>query len=186
MDPITQGSLGATLAQSASDKGKVKSATLLGCFGGLAPDLDILIFSPTDPLLSLEFHRQFTHSLIFIPVGALIVTLIMYRWLGKGLSFRESYLFCLLGYATHGLLDACTTYGTQLFWPFSTERFAWNNVSIVDPLFTLPVLGLIVFGMIRKKPGLSRVALAWAIAYLIFGVFQRERAEERGYALAPS
>ncbi|MBT4160522.1 MAG: metal-dependent hydrolase [Gammaproteobacteria bacterium] len=186
MDPISQGSLGAMLAQSASSKEKVKSATLLGCFGGLAPDLDILIVSPTDPLLFLEFHRQFTHSLIFIPIGALIVTLVMYRWLGKGLTFRESYICCLLGYATHGLLDACTNYGTQLFWPFSTERFAWNNVSIVDPLFTLPILGLIVFGVIRKKPALGRIAMLWAVSYLIFGVFQRERAEELGYALAAS
>ena len=114
MDPLSQGSLGAALAQSGSNPAKIKAATLLGCFGGLAPDLDVFIFSPTDPLLFLEFHRQFTHSLVFIPLGALLVATILHRFLGKGLRFRESYLFCLLGYATHGLLDTCTTYGTQL------------------------------------------------------------------------
>ena len=60
MDPISQGALGAALAQSGGNGKKVKAATILGCFGGLAPDLDILIFSPADPLLFLEFHRQFT------------------------------------------------------------------------------------------------------------------------------
>ena len=96
MDPISQGSLGAALAQSTSNKDNVKAATLFGCFGGLAPDLDILISSSTDPLLFLEFHRQFTHALIFIPIGALLVTAVLYRWLGKGISFKQSYLFCLL------------------------------------------------------------------------------------------
>jgi inner membrane protein len=186
MDPLSQGTIGATLAQSASSKAKVKSATLMGCLGGLAPDLDVLIQSPTDPLLFLEFHRQFTHALIFIPVGALIVTAVMHRWAGKGLSFREGYLFCLLGYATHGLLDTCTTYGTQLLWPFSLERFAWNNVSIIDPIFTLPVLALIITGVIRHQPVLGRLALAWAVSYLLFGVFQRERAEAAGLELALS
>ena len=68
MDPISQGAWGATFAQSAARKSQVKAATLMGCFGGLAPDLDVLIFSPSDPLLFLEYHRQFTHALIFIPV----------------------------------------------------------------------------------------------------------------------
>ena len=184
MDPVSQGSVGAVLAQSAAGKEKVKAATLLGCFGGLAPDLDVLIFSTTDPLLFLEFHRQFTHSLIFIPIGALIVALVMHRFLGKGLRFRESYLFCLLGYATHGLLATCTTYGTQLLWPFSTDRFAWNNVSIIDPIFTLPILTLVILGAIRQQPKLARIAVAWGMAYLLFGVWQRDRAEDLGYELA--
>ena len=186
MDPISQGALGASLAQSSSGKEKIKAATLFGCFGGLAPDLDIFIFSPTDPLLFLEFHRQFTHSLIFIPIGALLVTAVLYRWLGKKLSFKESYLFCFLGYATHGLLDTCTTYGTQLLWPFSIERFAWNNVSIIDPLFTLPILGLVIFGVVRRQPWLARIAFAWAITYLAFGIVQRDRADAAGFELAQS
>ena len=184
MDPISQGSLGATLAQTVAGREKIKAATLLGCFGGLAPDLDIFIQSPSDPLLFLEFHRQFTHSLFFIPFGALIVAVVMHRWLGKGLAFKESYLYCLLGYATHGLLDACTTYGTQLFWPFSTERIAWNNVSIIDPLFTFPILGLIIFGVVRKRPVFGRAALVWAVIYLSLGIVQRDRAVAAGWQLA--
>ena len=184
MDPISQGVLGAGLAQSASGKQKLRAATLMGCLGGLAPDLDIFIFSSNDPLLFLEFHRQFTHSLIFIPLGALLVTLLMYRLAGKGLSFRESYFYCLLGYATHGLLDACTTYGTQLLWPFSTTRFAWNNISIIDPLFTLPILGLVLVGLVRKQPWLARIAFAWALAYLLIGMVQRDRAIAAGQTLA--
>ena len=184
MDPLSQGSLGAALAQSGSNRDTIKKAALFGCLGGLAPDLDILIFSTTDPLLFLEFHRQFTHSLLFIPFGALIVAAATHWLFGKGLRFKQTYLFCLLGYATHGMLDACTTYGTQLLWPITNERYAWNNVSIIDPLFTLPIFALVITGLVRKEPWFGRVAMIWAVSYLSFGLVQRDRAEAAGYELA--
>ena len=184
MDPISQGVLGASLSQSLSQRKKVVAAGVLGWLSGMAPDLDIFIRSASDPILFLEFHRQFTHALSFIPIGALICAAVLHPFVRKRLCFRESYLFCFLGYATHGLLDACTTYGTQLLWPFSDMRVAWNNVSVVDPLFTLPALALIVFASIRKQPRLARFAIAWAVAYLLLGVLQHERAEAAGRVLA--
>ncbi len=186
MDPISQGTWAATFAQSAARKNHIKAATLMGCFGGLAPDLDVLIFSRTDPLLFLEYHRQFSHSLIFIPIGALLVTALLHRLIARSLKFWHAYLFCLLGYATHGMLDACTTYGTMLLWPFSSDRIAWNNVSIIDPLFTLPLLALISVGIIRGSPNYARMAAVWGLSYLLLGVWQRDRAEEAAYLLAAS
>ena len=73
MDPVTQGAFGAIFAQTIS-KRKNFIGSIVGCCAGLAPDLDIFIRSASDPLLKLEYHRQFTHSLVFIPIGALIVT----------------------------------------------------------------------------------------------------------------
>ena len=187
MDPISQGTLGAALAQAGSrGASKLKAATLLGCLGGLAPDLDVLIFSPTDPLLFLEYHRQFTHSLAFIPIGALVVAALAHRLAARQLSFKEAYLYCLLGYATHGLLDACTTYGTVLLWPFSSQRFAWNNVSIIDPILTLPMLALVIIGVRRRSPRFAIAALLWAACYLALGVVQRDRALAAGTELAAS
>jgi len=190
MDPISQGVLGAALPLSAS-KGVVKTDQLktlawLGCIAGMAPDIDVLIQSPTDPILFLEYHRQFTHSLIFIPVGALICSLLFHRWYKSNLSFKQGYLVCLLGYGTHALLDACTTYGTQLLWPFSDLRIAWNNVSVVDPLFTVPILILVIVAVRKANPVYSKVALLWGLTYLLFGVLQRERAENLGWELAIS
>jgi inner membrane protein len=186
MDPITQGALGATLSESFSDKNKIKAAALLGCFGGLFADIDVLFQSTADPLLFLEYHRQFTHSLIFIPLGALICSLLSWPFSKKHLNFRQAYLFCFLGYATHGLLDSCTTYGTQLFWPFSDTRIAWNTVSIVDPLFTLPLLALLITGVVKRNPIFPRIAFIWALTYLGLGLIQRDRAVEAGWELAKS
>ncbi len=185
MDPLSQGLLGASASQSFAGKpGKQRSAMLVGLLAGMAPDLDVFIRSENDPLLFLEFHRQFTHSLFFIPVGALLCTLILYPLLRRTLTFSTTYLYAFLGYATHGFLDGCTSYGTQLFWPFSDIRISWNVVSIIDPLFTLPVLILVCVAFTRKQARYARYALAYALIYLSLGVVQRERAESVALALA--
>jgi len=185
MDPISQAVFGASLSQSfASDKTKQLSALLIGAVAGMAPDLDILISSPDDPLLFFEFHRHFSHSLPFIPVGALLCALIFYPFAKKKLSFIRIYLFSFLGYATHGLLDACTSYGTQLYWPFSNERVAWNVVSIIDPLFTLPVALLILLAVFRKNFRIAQAAFVYAVVFLSLGLVQNYRAEQALYSLA--
>ena len=65
MDPLSQGLLGGVLAGAFSKKKHLKIAVTCGVIGGLAPDLDILIKSSHDPLLSIDFHRQFSHSIFF-------------------------------------------------------------------------------------------------------------------------
>ncbi|MFT5482939.1 MAG: inner membrane protein [Halieaceae bacterium] len=187
MDPLTQGVLGATLPQAMSPgKQYVASAGMLGFFAGMAADLDVLIRSNSDPLLFLEYHRQFTHSLIFIPIGGYICALILHALMGKRryLRFNHSWLFCTLGYATHALLDACTTYGTQLLWPFTDARIAWNIISIIDPLYTIPLTLGFVLSTRRRSAFIARLALAWALIYPLIGVLQRERAEAAGWELA--
>ncbi len=186
MDPLTQGTLGAALPQASTSGRLAGSAGLLGFLAGMAADLDVLIRSSTDPLLFLEYHRQFTHSLIFIPIGGAICALVLHQLLGRrrGLSLAQSWLFCTLGYATHAVLDACTTYGTMLLWPFSDQRFAWNTISIIDPLFTLPLLAAVIFAARLQKPSLARWGLAWAVGYMALGLVQRDAAVQMGHELA--
>lgn len=186
MDPITQGVLGASLSQSVSNKKHLVVAGTCGVVAGMAPDLDVLIRSQNDPLLFLEFHRHFTHSLLFIPLGSLLCALILYPCFTRkrGLSFIQTWLYCTLGYATHGLLDACTSYGTELLWPITRERYAWNIVSVVDPLFTLPIVILLLIAVLKNARYFSRIALIWGLIYLSLGTLQRDRAEAIGWQLA--
>ena len=188
MDPLTQGVLGAALPQSISNKKSLGIIGILGFLSGLAPDLDIFIRSENDPILFLEFHRQFTHSLIFIPFGGLICALFLYYLISKRfkISFKDTWIYSTLGYATHGLLDACTSYGTLLFWPFSQTRIAWNNISIIDPLFTIPLLILIVTAGLKQKKIYAFIAILWAIFYLLLGVYQKNEAIKVGKIIAKS
>jgi inner membrane protein len=186
MDPISQGVLGAACSQSVTPSKRIVPATIAGVVSGMAADVDVVISSRTDPLLFLEFHRHFTHSLVFIPFGALICAAALHWFLRDRLRFRETFLACLVGYASHGLLDACTTYGTLLLWPFSNVRVAWNNVSVVDPLFTIPVGALVLLAVKRRRAVLGAAALAWAVFYLSVGYFQMLRAVDAGAQLAAS
>ena len=186
MDPLSQGTVGAVFAQSTSNKSNIFKVGLIGFLAGLAPDFDVFIGSSTDPILFLEFHRQFTHSLIFIPFGSLIVSLLVFPLVKRSMSFKNVYIASLLGYATHGLLDACTSYGTLLFWPFSNERITWNNISIIDPLFTIPVLLLAATAIKTKKKVFSFFAIGWIAFYLSLGFVQYERALSTANELANS
>lgn len=188
MDPLTQGVLGAALPQATRTGNKMQTgiAGALGFFAGMAADLDVLIRSDTDPLMFLEYHRQFTHSLIFIPLGGLICALLLHWIMGRRwrLTLPLTFLFCTLGYATHPLLDTATSYGTMLLWPFSEERFSLSIVSIIDPLFTIPILTLVVLAGLRRRPALPRIALLWAGLYLAAGVWQHQAARNMGEEIA--
>jgi len=181
MDILTHGLLGGTLAQSCSNKEEMRAATTVGFVAALLADADALIQSSADPLLTLEYHRQFTHSLIFIPVGAMLVALIFwfaFRKFTRPLSFQRVYLFALLGCATSGFLDACTSYGTHLLWPFTEARVAWSIVAIFDPLFSLILGAAMLLGLRWHKTMAARSGLLLAAAYLATGWLQHQRAED--------
>lgn len=194
MDPLTQGVLGAALPQSTSTKRhgvrkyQVALAGFLGMVGGMAADLDVLIYSNTDPLLFLTYHRQFTHSLIFIPFGGLIMALFVHGLLGRRwqLRFWQSALLCSLGYGTHALLDTATSYGTMLLWPFVETRYSLSIISIVDPILTVPLALFVVMAAVRNEPVFARIGLAWALAYLAAGWWQHQGARQIAIDLAAS
>ena len=186
MDPISQAAIGAAAAQSGAPRSSLRLGLFIGALGGVMPDIDVLIRSPSDPLLFLEYHRHFTHSLVFIPIGGLLAAGIG-SLLSRGRHrIRSLWWPATLGWATHGLLDSCTSYGTFLLWPFTDARIAWHSVAIVDPLFTLPLVAGVLLAWRRANRGLARISLAWGVLYLLFGVVQRERAESEHRALIAS
>lgn len=178
MDIVTQGLLGGAMAQTVAQPQDVRRHLYIGIVAGLAADADIFINSSSDPLLTLEFHRQFTHSLLFIPLGALIVATVLWLLLRKQMRFTRLYVVCLLGFSLSGFIDACTSYGTQLLWPFSDARIAFNIISIVDPLFTLPLLVFLIFAAVKQRRRYALLGLAWCAVYLGIGVVQQQRATD--------
>lgn len=97
-------------------------------------------------------------------------------------SFREWYLLFVLAFATHFLLDCFTAYGTQIFQPFSNHRVAFNTISVVDPLYTLPFLICTVVAAFLKKGSNARLAWNWvgigiSSTYLLFTVFNHARVD---------
>lgn len=188
MDIVTQALLGASVAVSGAKQSEIKQAALIGAAAGILADADVFIRSTSDPLLSLEFHRHFSHALIFIPFGALIAACfiwLVYRLLPKSpLNFGRIYYYSLLGYMLSGVLDASTSYGTHLYWPFVDERISWRLVSIVDPIFSgLLILGLVI-SVKTKALNATRIALSLCAFYLAFSYSQSRNVHDELFKLA--
>jgi inner membrane protein len=172
MDPLTHGLLGAVSARAVFGDRLPKGGAIVAGLAAMAPDLDLFINPSSDPTAIWINHRNFTHGLPFVPVGAALSALPFLAFK----RFREPVVFgaTLVAYFTHPILDACTSYGTQLFRPFTDTRVAWDLVSVIDPFFTVPLLAGLLWSVYRRTRGLG--ILLFIAAYFIFCGWQHARA----------
>ncbi|MDX1686188.1 MAG: metal-dependent hydrolase, partial [Saprospiraceae bacterium] len=107
---------------------------------------------------------------------------------GSGVSYMDWVKLHFWAVFTHPLLDSCTTYGTQLFQPFWDYRVAFNNVSVVDPAYTVPFLTFLIVASLIPRGNIWRKSMNWAgiaisSAYLLWSVnnkFKVNRIFEQG------
>lgn len=76
-------------------------------------------------------------------------------------TFRDWYLLFFLAFFTHILLDSFTAFGTQVFQPFSNFRVAFNNIAVVDPLYTVPFLICLIIASAIKRTNPRRALWNW-------------------------
>lgn len=187
MDSLTHILVGATIGLALRHQPmRRKLAMFTGALACTVPDFDVFIFSRSNPLIQEIVHRSFSHSLLLIPLGALLVTAFILLFFQSTRPYwKQIALIALFSYASHAPLDACTSYGTQLFWPFSHERVSFDIISIIDPVFT----GILLFGCIwayrRKSNTIALRTLVIAGLYLCFCTFQHERAIKTLKSLSP-
>lgn len=183
MDPFSHALLGAAGGQLAG-RGHVRAAALAGFAGAMLPDADVFIGAADDPLLNIEFHRHFSHAFVSAPLGALLMAGLTWLLLRRRVPLAVLYWPALIGFISAILLDACTSYGTRLLWPFSIERHSWSIVAVVDPLFTLILLTGVALSLRIRRIRPAAIALAAALLYLGLGWLQRERATSEMEAIA--
>ncbi|MFT5906986.1 MAG: inner membrane protein [Saprospiraceae bacterium] len=170
MDSLTQIVLGAAIGEAVLGRRVGNRAAFYGAIAGTIPDLDVLIKPFVDTVTALEWHRGFTHSILFSILFAPVFGRLVSLW-DKTASWRQwSWLF-FWGFLTHPLLDAHTTWGTQLFWPFDL-RLAYKNIFVVDPLYTLPFLVFLMLALWRKRADpkrrrLNNIGLLVSSIYLL-------------------
>lgn len=159
MDSLTQIVLGAACGEIVLGKKIGNKALLFGAIGGTIPDLDVFIgkLLYNNEIQAMAFHRGFMHSILFAVLGAFLFGWITYQLYNTGVRKETTtiknwiWLF-FLSIFTHPILDCFTPYGTQLFVPFSDYRVAFNTISVVDPLYTVPfLLSLIIMMFFNRK-----------------------------------
>jgi len=176
MDPLTQSLLGATAAQATCGRRLGRAAAAVGLVAGELADLDVLLQPLADPALPFYWHRHFTHSLFFAPVGAAIAMLpfLLSRRLRE--QWRWLYGASLAAYLTHPSLDHCTTYGTYTLWPLVNARLSSDTMPIIDPVFTGLLAVVLVVAVWKRSRATAWCGMVLAGLYLSFGVYQHERA----------
>lgn len=155
MDLLTHAVFGAAAGLAVGARKIPRTATLVGALAGTLPDADILIRFPGDSLSTWLAHRAFTHGIGFILIGALIISLPAFFAPSLKPHRLRLFLAALAAICLHAPLDALTSFGTMLFWPFSTDRVSYDRVAIIDPLVTLPLLALVIWGLFRAVRGLK-------------------------------
>ncbi len=180
MDTITHGIAGALIAKaafrgqdmfSAQPVNRQRIITWALMFGAIFPDSDVFreFFSHND-LLILTWHRSITHSLVCLPIFAIILAALT-RWLVRrrkwdSPSFGVLFAIYAIGILSHILLDLVTSFGTMIWSPVTWPRPAWDLIFIID--FTLTAIFLvpqIVAWVYAQEKGLQRRALA---SWLVF------------------
>lgn len=176
MDSITQGLLGAVSSQAIMGKKCPFYAIILGIIAATIGDLDIIIRSK-DPLTMIVYHRQFSHALIAIPLGGAFIAGLFLLLLPK---LRTNWLLLtiasMVAYATHIFLDVCTSFGTQIFWPWSHARITLNLLPIVDPIITFLLLAGLILIIIKPARWRALMTITLLGLYILFAAFQHHRA----------
>lgn len=183
MDSLTQAVLGAAIGEAGYRHRLGGRAVVFGAICGTLPDLDVIV-GGVDPWLYLLHHRGVTHSLLTLPVAAVPIGALAAKLSGVGRP-RDWIACAFWALITHPLLDVFTAYGTQLLAPLSDHRFAIDGVSIIDPVYTLPLVAATALAATRWRR-LSRAvaagALAWGLLWLGLGLGLGARAKAEGLA----
>lgn len=170
MDSLTQAALGAALQGGLLGRQQGRKALVYGAALGTLPDLDVLI-RYSDAVAQMTYHRGFSHSIFVFSAFSLLLTgWVRRRWPQAPYSSARLALCIWLILLTHVLIDACTTYGTQLFWPLPSTPLNFSNIFVIDPLYTLPLLlGIAVaaiWGMAGRGWRWLNMGLALSTVYM--------------------
>ena len=185
MDSLTQAALGAAVGEAVLGKKIGRSGAILGAIGGTIPDLDVFLTFFYDELEKISVHRGYSHSILFCILGAFLFAWLLtkIKWT-KDVSYRRLWLFSFLVFFTHVLIDAFTSYGTQLFLPFTDWRVSFDSISIIDPVYTVPlIIGMLCSIFLfkkkdKKRPFPNNIGLIISSLYLLFTLANKQHIEQ--------
>lgn len=189
MDSLTQIALGAGVGAAVlGPRIGPRKAAVVGALLGTLPDLDVL-YPFDNPVDSFTLHRGASHAFLVHAAVTPLFGEALTRLFEKLRDQRwRSYLAVFLVFVTHAALDALTIYGTRIFWPLAPDPVGSGSVFIIDPLYTLPLLAVMVWALClaawttRFRRGLT-AALVISTAYLGWGLLAQQLVEQRAARL---
>jgi membrane-bound metal-dependent hydrolase YbcI (DUF457 family) len=201
MDTITHGIAGALIAKAlfkgddlfaSRPMNRHRVVTWSTMLGAIFPDSDVFrdIFS-RDPMLVISWHRSITHSLICLPLFALLLAGLT-RWVARWRKWDAPSFAILAGiYAagilSHILLDLVTSFGTLVWSPLKSSRPTWDLIFIVDFTFTGILLVPQILAWVQDRPEKSRRRAIASFAIFAVAIFVIQRlADAVGAPISPA
>lgn len=121
--------------------------------------------------------------LVTIPLAGLLLWRLYRNYLTGTLqpvhaTYRDWIWLFFLALFTHIVLDCFTSFGTQVFMPFSDFRVAFNNIAVADPAYTLPFLICVIIVACLKRGTKARLAVNWlgigiSSLYMLWSIFNK-------------
>jgi len=181
MDILTHALSGALLARAtATNKAEPHALSLhariaAGAIAAVFPDVDIVL-RPLGTLAYLNLHQGYTHSLLMLPLWALILAALFSLITRRRYGWRMFYGVAALGIAIHIAGDAITAYGTMLFAPISDHRYSLPLAFMIDPYFTAFIAAALFAAMaFPAQQWMAGAGLAVLAVYLGWlGVLQQQ------------
>jgi membrane-bound metal-dependent hydrolase YbcI (DUF457 family) len=187
MDTITHGIAGALIAKSFASgenmfpvkpMSRARIITWALMLGAIFPDSDVLRdMLSRNELLMITWHRSLTHSLVLMPIYALLLAALTW-WIARKLqsdapSYATLAIVFGVGILSHILLDLVTTFGTMIWSPIDWSRPAWDLIFIVDFTFTGILLTPQLLAWVHRDPQRAprRAVMMWMLFIpLTFGI----------------
>jgi len=189
LDNLTHSLVGLFLARAGCRKATA-GGTAIMMLGANAPDFDVVCWFG-GAANYIHWHRNITHSLIAMPVMALLTVAIVRAAGRKPVSWMPAFLIAMVAVASHLLLDLTNVYGVRLLLPFSGRWFHLDTTPVVDLAIwailllgvAAPALGKLVGGEIGERR--REVGGGWAVTALLLLVsydYGRSVAHDRAVA----
>ncbi|MEL6842288.1 MAG: metal-dependent hydrolase [Bacteroidota bacterium] len=162
MDSVSQIVLGAAVGEAVLGKKAGNKAAMWGAICGTIPDLDVVANLFLGQFDATAAHRGFSHSILFCVLVAPAIGWGIRKLYDIELGTQQNWTWLAFwALFTHPLLDCFTTWGTQLFYPFSDYRVALNTVFVVDPLYTVPFGICLVVALFLRRTSKARRFWNW-------------------------
>jgi inner membrane protein len=192
MDNVTHTLTGLMLSRAGLNRISPQATGIL-LLAANAPDIDV-VSGFGGSVNYLHYHRGLTHSLVMMPILALLPVLVLRFATRKPIIWKTAWLVSLIGVASHVLMDWTNVYGVRLLLPFSGEWFNADITSIIDVWIWLalllgligPFLSRLVSSEIGAKPSTGRGMAIFVVGFLLFYSFGRYVLHQRAVATLDS
>ncbi len=190
MDTLTHALSGALLARATApavprpDQLNLRFRMTAGFLSAAFPDCDFVL-RLVDTLTYLNLHQGVTHSIILLPLWALLLAALFSFSARNRYPWQAFFGVASLGIGIHILGDIFTSYGTMIFSPFTSWRVSLPIVFVIDLFFTaIIVTGLVVSFFWPKQRHTASITLIILGCYLSILMTLHQQAVKVGESYA--